>query len=88
VGEPVPAHAISFEGMVVDSEFGGRHMDVTLTIGPTRCQSRIPAGARGSWARTLDAGQPVCAYAQTHSLKAFDDAGDLVRIHHRAHAAV
>jgi len=82
--EPSPAHALAFPGMIVSSEFGGRHMDVALMIGSTRVLGRIPAGARGSWARTLDAGQRVVAHIQMHDLKVFDDSGQLVKgVHHR-----
>ncbi len=76
--EPAPPETIAFKATVVDSEFGGRHMDVALTIGTTRIMSRIPAGARGSWARTLNAGQTVVASMPRHNVKAFDDTGKLV----------
>ena len=88
-GEATPSRAIGFAGAIIDSEFGGRHMDVALTIGSTRVLSRIPAGARGSWARTLEPGQPVLAHVQLHNLKAFDDGGKLVRgVHHHVTARV
>jgi iron(III) transport system ATP-binding protein len=88
-GELAPSDALAFEGTIVDSEFGGRHMDLALTIGSTRVLSRIPAGARGSWARVLKPGQPVVAYIQMHNLKVFDDTGKLVRgIHQRVTARV
>jgi iron(III) transport system ATP-binding protein len=70
--------ALSFDGTIVDSEFGGRHMDVGLTIGGIRVQSRIPAGARGSWARTLEPGQPVVASIKQQTIKFFDDGGKLL----------
>ena len=50
--ESSPHDSLAFQGAIVDSEFGGRHIDVVLTIGETRVQSRIPAGERESWART------------------------------------
>ncbi len=88
-GEGVPRDAVSFNGTIIDSEFGGRHIDVALTIGSARVLSRIPAGARGSWARTLEPGQPVVAYVHLHHLKAFDDSGRLIpEIHHRETARV
>ena len=59
--EPSPHDSLTFNGKIVDSEFGGRYMDVVLMIGETRVQSRIPAGERDSWARTLESGQPVLA---------------------------
>jgi iron(III) transport system ATP-binding protein len=88
-GEGVPRDAVSFNGTIIDSEFGGRHIDAALTIGSARVLSRIPAGARGSWARTLEPGQRVVAYVHLHHLKAFDDAGRLIpEIHHRETARV
>lgn len=77
--ESPPADTIVFRGIVIQSEFGGRHLDVTLTVGATRAMSRIPAGAPGSWARTLNAGQSVIAYMHRHDVKAFDDKGELIR---------
>jgi len=76
--EQPPSDTISFRATVVDSEFGGRHMDVALTIGTTRIMSRIPTGVRGSWARTLNAGQSVLAYMQRHNVRAFDESGKLI----------
>ena len=75
---PRRTDALNFNGTIVDSEFGGRHMDVVLTIGETRVQSRIPAGERGSWARTLEPGQAVVASIKQRSVKFFDDAGKLL----------
>src|SRR5262245_16142717 len=60
-GEAAPADTVSFPATVVDSEFGGRYMDVSIETGLTRLQARIPAGERGGWARSLNAGQPVVA---------------------------
>ena len=60
--ESAPHDALSFNGTIVDSEFGGRHMDVVLTIGETRVQSRIPAresGELGAHARAWAGGRSV-----------------------------
>ena len=76
-GEADPS-ALGFDAAVVDSEFGGGHMDVVLTIGKTRVTGRIPAGARGSWARTLESGQPVRAFVKRHDVKMFDEGGKLI----------
>ena len=76
--ESSPHDSLAFQGAIVDSEFGGRHIDVVLTIGETRVQSRIPAGERESWARTLAPGQPVLASIKRPAIKAFDDAGKLL----------
>jgi iron(III) transport system ATP-binding protein len=77
-GDQVDPSAFSFDAVIVDSEFGGGHMDVALTVGDTRVLSRTPAGARGSWARTLEAGQPVRASVKRHDVKVFDEGGKLV----------
>jgi iron(III) transport system ATP-binding protein len=70
-----PPHTLAFPAMIVDSEFGGRSMDIVASIGGTRLQSRMPAGERGSWARTLDAGQSVLGFFRMSGLTFFDDSG-------------
>jgi len=53
------ASAVTLPAAVVDSEFGGRHMDVVVAVGEERVHTRIPSGDRGGWARTLRVDQPV-----------------------------
>jgi iron(III) transport system ATP-binding protein len=72
---PVPPDAIAFTAMVADSEFGGRWMDVVLTLGGTRLHSRIPAGERGSWVRSLNAGELVVGFIRSADTTFFDPAG-------------
>jgi iron(III) transport system ATP-binding protein len=72
---PTPPGALAFSAQIVDSEFAGRAMDVVATVGETRLQSRMPAGARGSWVRTLEPGQPVHAYFRTAGVTFFDESG-------------
>ena len=74
-GTPVPPQTLAFSAMIGDSEFGGRSMDVVLTIAGTRLQSRMPAGERGSWIRTLALGQSVLAFFRTPQLTFFDQEG-------------
>jgi hypothetical protein len=50
-----------------------------LTIGETRVLSRIPAGERGSWARTLEPGQPALASIDRRAMKVFDESGRLLQ---------
>jgi iron(III) transport system ATP-binding protein len=76
--DSIPSESLSFPANVVDSEFGGRHLDVVVTVGSTRVQSRIPAGERGSWGRTLDAGQRVTAYVTPRDVAFYDESGGLV----------
>ncbi len=70
---------ISLPATVAASEFGGRHLDVVVNVGSTRVLSRIPAGERGSWARSLEPGQPVVALLRTRDSAFYDDAGALLR---------
>jgi len=72
------AGSLSFPATLVDSEFGGRHLDVVLSVGSTRVHSRIPAGERGGWARTLEPGQRVLASVNPRDLAFYDDGGTLV----------
>jgi iron(III) transport system ATP-binding protein len=74
----IPSGSLSFPATVVDSEFGGRHLDVVVTVGSTRVQSRIPAGERGSWGRTLDGGRRVTAYVNPRDVAFYDESGSLV----------
>jgi hypothetical protein len=69
---------ISLPATVAASEFGGRHLDVVVNVGSTRVLSRIPAGERGSWARSLEPGQPVVALLRTRDAAFYDDAGTLL----------
>jgi iron(III) transport system ATP-binding protein len=71
-GETAPPHALAFKAAIVDSEFGGRHLDVVATVRQSRLLSRIPAGERGSWARRLAPGQPVLAYVEPRDLAFYD----------------
>jgi iron(III) transport system ATP-binding protein len=70
-----PPRTLSFPAVVVDSEFAGRAMDIVVTIGDTRLQSRMSAGERGGWVRTLEPGQPVLASLRISGLALFDEAG-------------
>jgi iron(III) transport system ATP-binding protein len=75
-----PPNTLAFAGTIVDSEFGGRSMDIVVSIGGTRLQSRMQAGERGSWTRTLDAGQSVQAFFQVSGLAFFDESGARIPI--------
>jgi hypothetical protein len=66
--------------MVADSEFGGRWMDVSLTLGGTRLHSRIPAGERGSWVRSLNAGELVVGFVRSADTIFFDQTGARIPI--------
>jgi iron(III) transport system ATP-binding protein len=60
-GDPVPAGSVSLPALVVDAQFGGRHMDVVVTVAGHQVQAKAPlAGA--PWARHLKRGEPVTAW--------------------------
>ena len=74
-GTPAPHDSISFTAIVADSEFGGRFMDILLTVAGTRLHSRMPAGDRGSWIRSLNAGERVNAFLRAGDTTVFDRDG-------------
>ena len=76
--EPTSPRSLSFPVNIVDTEFGGRHLDVAVTVGSTRLQCRIAAGERGSWARTLDVGQTAHANVNPREIAFYDETGALV----------
>jgi iron(III) transport system ATP-binding protein len=53
VGSAAAGGTVSFLAEIVDSEFGGRHVDVVIVVGKTRLHARVPSGPVGGWARTL-----------------------------------
>ena len=69
---------LNLPATVVASEFGGRHLDVVVTIGRSRVLSRIPAGERGGWARGLAPEQPVVASVRVRDLALYDESDVLV----------
>jgi iron(III) transport system ATP-binding protein len=67
-----PEASLAFPARIVDSEFGGRSMDIVASVGGTRVQSKLPAGERGGWARSLTAGEEVLGSFRTSDLTFFD----------------
>ena len=55
----VPAHAVAVEAMLLSSEFGGRHYDVTVAAGPEVFRLRAAAATHGAWLRAAEDGAPV-----------------------------
>ena len=76
-----PPGAAGREGLVrlpaevVDSQFGGRHMDVVVLAGGVRTAARVPAAAYGGWARRLAVGEPVVLEFDPVSAVFFDPDG-------------
>lgn len=44
---------------VLDVEFGGRHLNLTVEVGTTRSRARMLAGSRDSWVRQIAPGDEV-----------------------------
>ncbi|MFJ8111336.1 ABC transporter ATP-binding protein [Streptomyces sp. NPDC096132] len=59
--ENPPAHGVGLAAEVVDAQFGGRHMDVVVTIADSRLHARAPLNGT-PWARSLARGQRVTAW--------------------------
>ena len=55
----LPADRTSATATIVDSEYGGKTMDVVARLADTRIFARISSGASGSFARRLTAGDRV-----------------------------
>ena len=81
---PAVHDALAITAIVADSEFGGRWMDVLLTVAGTRLHSRMPAGERGSWVRSLNAGEQVTAYVRSSDTTFFDQDGARIPTTHAA----
>jgi iron(III) transport system ATP-binding protein len=72
--------AFALSATVVDTEFAGRHVEVTVVAGGTRLRSRIPMNGRGAWAAGLDVGRPVLACCRWDDVRFYDAAGTRVRV--------
>ncbi len=75
VDAPTDPAACGLRAIVIDSEYGGRHMDVIVAAGGNRLHARVPTGERGSWARTLAVGQDVMVSFRPGEVVFFDDQG-------------
>jgi iron(III) transport system ATP-binding protein len=59
VGEPPSAERCSLPGVVVDTEYGGSHIDVSVDAGDSRVMARLSTSGSGGWARRLLPGDAV-----------------------------
>jgi iron(III) transport system ATP-binding protein len=81
VAHQVDRGALAFPGEIVDSEFGGRHMDVTVLAGGHRIQAQVPSGELGGWSRALQPEQPVSIRFPARAAVYFDTDGNRVAGH-------
>jgi len=75
-GQQLLADVCNIEAAIIDSEYGGKHIDVIVDAGGTRLHSRIPAGESGSWARRLRKGERVVVSFDPREARLFPDDGD------------
>lgn len=60
---------------VIDSQFGGRHMDVVVRIGEQRLQARVPSRAYNGWGKSLEQGDEVVLGFDQHAALLFEESG-------------
>ncbi|MEV0219143.1 ABC transporter ATP-binding protein [Streptomyces sp. NPDC050704] len=72
--EKPPAHGVGLPAEVVDAQFGGRHMDVVVSIAGSRLHARAPLNGK-PWARGLARGQRVTAWFAKDTAIYFDADG-------------
>src|SRR5436190_5081092 len=82
--DTAPPRTLGLQGTIVDSEFGGRYLDVVVNVGTTRVLSRIPAGDRGGWARSLESGHPVQVALHARNIAFYNASGELINASGRA----
>lgn len=80
-GEPLPPQTTGVPAKVIDSEFGGRHLDVVVAAGDNRIHARVPT-AESSAGKLV--GQDVMVSFRLASVAFYDDNG--VRIEPVVHA--
>lgn len=83
--EKPPAHGVGLAAEVVDAQFGGRHMDVVVSVADNRLHARAPLTGT-PWARGLSRGQQVTAWFARDAAIYYD--ADGVRTATHAPAAV
>ena len=55
----LPEGLVTCPAVIADSQFGGRHIDVTAKVGDQRFHARVPSAAFDGWARSLKLDQPA-----------------------------
>lgn len=73
--DQVPSGVVSFRCTVVDVQFGGRELDVSLSVGSSRFTAVMPAAHSGSGRRDVAAGAEIVAWMAPHSMFVFDSEG-------------
>jgi iron(III) transport system ATP-binding protein len=72
-----PAGSVGMPGQVVDAQFGGRHMDVVISVAGTQLQARTPLEG----ARHLKPGDQVTAWFADHDATYFGEGDERIAGH-------
>ena len=75
-----PAGSAALPAQVVDAQFGGRHMDVVVSVAGTPLQAKVPLAAN-AWARHLTGGEQVTALFPERAAIYFGAGGERVARH-------
>ncbi|MCW2621746.1 MAG: ABC-type sugar transport system, ATPase component [Frankiales bacterium] len=72
-GTRLPEGSTVLPARVVDAEYGGRHMDVVVSVGENRLHARVPCGGSDSWTRRLLRDDEVTVGFRTEDARFFAD---------------
>jgi iron(III) transport system ATP-binding protein len=79
-GTQVGAATPTCRGVVIDSQFGGRHMDVSLRVGEERLEARVPSRSYNGWGKTLQHDDEVLVGFEQHSVLLFQKDGQRLAV--------
>ena len=71
-GDEVPDGRTAVDGTVVDTGYGGRHVDVVVELTDGRVRARVPTATGPHWARSLAAGVAVTLSFAPSAARSFD----------------
>lgn len=75
------AGTVSIPAKVVDSQFGGRHIDVVVRVQENRLHARVPTGSFNGWARKLELDQDAVLTFEPSSAVFYGDDGNRIAGH-------
>jgi iron(III) transport system ATP-binding protein len=61
------------DARVVDAEYGGRHINVVVSVGDGRLHARVPAGGWDSWPRKLTRDQAITVHFRAGDARCYAD---------------
>jgi iron(III) transport system ATP-binding protein len=71
---PTPG-TTNLAGCVVNTEYGGRHLNLVVSVGDSRLHARVAAGSLDNWERTMSPGHPVRVAFRASDARCFDSSG-------------